>query len=259
MVLLYVFRGCEKCPLANYWHEREVEWKNSQKKSEKEYQKQIQKIYNEMLDSVTKEIESFFQRYSTSEGISMSDAKKKVSKIDIEEYKRKAQKYVEEKNFSKRANEEMKLYNLAMKVNRLELLKANIGLELIDGSDKLVTYDGQVLEGEVLKQIERDASILGDTVIDNAKMAKAVVDSSYQNATFSDRIWTQQDILKNQLTNILSNALIQGKNSRDFIPQIRKQFNVSRYQAERLLRTEIARAQIQAQTKKYNSLDTRYR
>ena len=212
-----------------------------------------------MLDSVTKEIESFFQRYSTSEGISMSDAKKKVSKIDIEEYKRKAQKYVEEKNFSKRANEEMKLYNLAMKVNRLELLKANIGLELVNGSDKLVTYDGQVLEGEVLKQIERDASILGDTVIDNAQMAKAVVDSSYQNATFSDRIWTQQDILKNQLTNILSNALIQGKNSRDFIPQIRKQFNVSRYQAERLLRTEIARAQIQAQTKKYNSLDTRYR
>ena len=88
---------------SKYWHEREVEWKNSQKKSEKEYQKQIQKIYNEMLDSVTKEIESFFQRYSTSEGISMSDAKKKVSKIDIEEYKRKAQKYVEEKNFSKRA------------------------------------------------------------------------------------------------------------------------------------------------------------
>ena len=36
-------------------------------------------------------------------------------------------------------------------------------------------------------------------------------------------------------------------------------FPNSRYQAERLLRTEIARAQIQAQTKKYNSLDTRYR
>ena len=49
--------------------------------------------------------------------------------------------------------------------------------------------------------------------------------------------------------------MIQGKNSREFIPQIRKQFNVSRYQAERLLRTEIARAQIQAQAENYKSLD----
>ncbi|MBN2919328.1 MAG: minor capsid protein, partial [Lactobacillus sp.] len=168
-------------------------------------------------------------------------------------YKRKAKKYVKEKNFSDEANEQMRLYNLAMKVNRLELLKANIGLELVAGHDELKSYTGNKLEGAYLEEIKRNASILGDTVIDNAKMAKTVADSSFKNATFSERIWVNQEQLKNSLSSVLSNALIQGKNPREFIPQIRKKFDVSRCNAERLLRTEIARVQTQAQIESYEA------
>ena len=183
----------------------------------------------------------------------MAEAKKRVSKIDIEAYQRKAKKYVKEKNFSDEANEQMRLYNLAMKVNRLELLKANIGLELVAGHDELKSYTGDKLEGAYLEEIKRNASILGDTVIDNAKMAKTVADSSFKNATFSERIWVNQDQLKNNLSSVLSSALIQGKNPREFIPQIRKKFDVSRCNAERLLRTEIARVQTQAQAESYEA------
>lgn len=114
----------------------------------------------------------------------MAEAKKRVSNIDIKAFQRKAKKYVKEKNFSDEANEQMRLYNLAMKVNRLELLKANIGLELVAGHDELKSYTGDKLEGAYLEEIKRNASILGDTVIDNAKMAKTVADSSFKNATF---------------------------------------------------------------------------
>lgn len=236
-----------------YWRDRELEWKKKLLKDEQEYADEIQEIYANMMDSVEKEIESFFSRYASKEGITMSEAKKKVSNIDIKAYQRKAKKYVKEKNFSDEANEQMRLYNLAMKVNRLELLKANIGLELVAGHDELKSYTGDKLEGAYLEEIKRNASILGDTVIDNAKMAKTVADSSFKNATFSERIWVNQDQLKNSLSSVLSNALIQGKNPREFIPQIRKKFDVSRCNAERLLRTEIARVQTQAQAESYES------
>lgn len=236
-----------------YWRDRELEWKKKRLKDEKQYADEIQEIYANMMDSVEKEIESFFTRYASKEGITMSEAKKKVSNIDIKAYQRKAKKYVKEKNFSDEANEQMRLYNLAMKVNRLELLKANIGLELVAGHDELKSYTGQKLEGAYLEEIKRNASILGDTVIDNAKMAKTVADSSFKNATFSERIWVNQDQLKNSLSSVLSNALIQGKNPREFIPQIRKKFDVSRCNAERLLRTEIARVQTQAQAESYEA------
>lgn len=236
-----------------YWRDRELEWKKKRLKDEKQYADEIQEIYANMMDSVEKEIESFFTRYANKENITMAEAKKRVSNIEIEAYQRKAKKYVKEKNFSDEANEQMRLYNLAMKVNRLELLKANIGLELVAGHDELKSYTGDKLEGAYLEEIKRNASILGDTVIDNAKTAKAVADSSFKNATFSERIWVNQDQLKNSLSGVLSNALIQGKNPREFIPLIRKKFDVSRCNAERLLRTEIARVQTQAQAESYES------
>ena len=236
-----------------YWRDRELEWKKKRLKDEQGYVDEIQEIYANMMDSVEKEIESFFTRYSNKENITMAEAKKRVSNIDIEAYKRKAKKYVKEKNFSDEANEQMRLYNLAMKVNRLELLKANIGLELVAGHDELKSYTGDKLEGAYLEEIKRNASILGDTVIGNAKTAKAVADSSFKNATFSERIWVNQDQLKNSLSSVLSNALIQGKNPREFIPLIRKKFDVSRCNAERLLRTEIARIQTQAQAESYEA------
>lgn len=236
-----------------YWRDRELEWKKKRLKDEKQYADEIQEIYANMMDSVEKEIESFFTRYSNKENITMAEAKKRVSNIDIKAFQRKAKKYVKEKNFSDEANEQMRLYNLAMKVNRLELLKANIGLELVAGHDELKSYTGDKLEGTYLEEIKRNASILGDTVIDNAKMAKTVADSSFKNATFSERIWVNQDQLKNSLSSVLSSALIQGKNPREFIPQIRKKFDVSRCNAERLLRTEVARVQTQAQAESYEA------
>ena len=236
-----------------YWRDRELEWKKKRLKDEKQYADEIQEIYANMMDSVEKEIESFFSRYANKENITMAEAKKRASNIDIKAFQRKAKKYVKEKNFSDEANEQMRLYNLAMKVNRLELLKANIGLELTAGSDELVSFTREKLEGAALEQIQRNAGILGDTIIDNAKTAKTIANSSFKNATFSERIWSQQDLLKNDLYGILSTALIQGRNPREFIPKVRKSFDVTRYQAERLLRTELTRVRIQAQAESYEA------
>lgn len=238
---------------SNYWRKREHEWKKADLKDEAEYIQEIQDIYSTMLTQINKEIESFFVRYSNKEGMSMAEAKRKASDIDIKEYEKKAKKYVKEKDFSKEANEQMRLYNLAMKVNRLELLKANIGLELTAGSDELVSFTKEKLEGAALEQIQRNAGILGDTIVDNAKTAKTIANSSFKNATFSERIWSQQDLLKNDLYGILSKALIQGRNPREFIPKVRKSFDVTRYQAERLLRTELTRVRIQAQAESYEA------
>lgn len=240
---------------SQYWRDRERDWKNRKKKTEKEQEEEIQEIYQNMLDSITKEIESFFSRYAAKEGISMAEAKKRVKQIEIEEYKRKAKKYVKEKDFSDKANEEMRLYNLTMKVNRLELLKANIGAELVNGTNDLETYYGDQLNDAVMEELERNASILGPSVLNNAQSARAIIDSSFRNATYSERVWANQGVLRNNLVNIITAGIIQGKNARDLVPQLRKQFDVSRYQAERLLRTELTRARIQVQAESYKAED----
>ncbi len=234
-----------------YWAEREAEALKHYIKDEKEYDKQIQRIYSDMLASCTKEIEAFYGRYADKEGITLAEAKKRVSELDIEAYERKAKRYVKDKDFSDKANEEMRLYNLTMKVNRLEMLKANIGLEMIAGHDELEKFMGEILKGRTEEELKRQAGILGKTIRNNAQLAHTIPNASFHNATFSDRIWLYQDILKADLSKLLQTGLIQGKNPRVLARELKKTFDTSTFNAERLMRTELARVQTEAQKQSF--------
>lgn len=234
-----------------YWKNRETEQRKHNIQDEAEYQKRIQEIYQNMIDEIEKEINGFYGRYAKKEGITMAEAKKRAAKADIEALGRKAARYVKDKDFSDQANEEMRLYNMTMKVNRLELLKAQIGLEMVAGFDELQKYYDEKLTDRTIAEFERQAGILGKTIQDNAKAANAIVNASFHNATFSDRIWMYQDMLKNDLSSLLQTGLIQGQNPRRLATHLRKRFGVSQSNAERLMITELARVQTEAQKQSF--------
>lgn len=237
---------------SEYWKKREQENLRKNLKSEAEYAKEIQQTYKFAMDQIQKEIDSFYAKYAKDEGITITQAKKRASKLDMEEYSRKAKKYVKEKNFSKQANEEMKLYNLTMKVNRLELLKASIGLELVSAFDELQQFYEQILTDRTLDEFERQAGILGSSVPDNAAvMAATIVNASFHNAKYSERIWMHQDLLRNELGKLLTRGMVQGKNPRALARELRKTFQASIFNSLRLLWTELARVQTAAQMQSY--------
>lgn len=237
---------------SEYWRKREQENLRKNLKSEAEYAKEIQQTYNFAMDQIQKEIDSFYAKYAKDEGITIAQAKKRASKLDMEEYSRKAKKYVKEKNFSKQANEEMKLYNLTMKVNRLELLKASIGLELVSAFDELQQFYEQTLTERTMDEFNRQAGILGSSVPDNAAvMAATIVNASFHNAKYSERIWMHQDLLRNELGKLLTRGMVQGKNPRALARELRKTFQASIFNSLRLLWTELARVQTAAQMQSY--------
>lgn len=234
-----------------YWSKREAEALKHRITDEREYDKELRRIYSDMLVACQNEINAFYGKYAAKEGITLAEAKKAVSKLDIAAYERKAKRYVKEKNFSAKANEEMRLYNAAMKINRLEMLKANIGLELISGHDELDKFMSGILKGRTVDELERQAGILGKTVRNNAKTANAIVNASFHNATFSDRVWLYQDLMKADLSKLLQSGLIQGKNPRVLARELKKTFQTSTFNAERLMRTELARVQTEAQKQSF--------
>ena len=155
----------------------------------------------------------------------------------------------------------MRLYNLTMKVNRLEMLKANIGLELIKGHAELEAFMSEILQGRTQEELERQAGILGKSIKNNAKLADTIVNASFKNATFSDRLWMYHDQMKADLSKLLQSGMIQGKNSRQLAKDLRKYYygpeylkngkKGAVYNTERLMRTELARVQIEAQKQSY--------
>lgn len=236
---------------SEYWKKREAENAMKNQISEVQYKKDIEEIYANMMDEINKEINGFYTKYAAKEGITMAEAKKRVSKLDIAAYERKAKKYVETKDLSDQANEEMRIYNLTMKVNRLELLKANIGLEMVSGFDEMQKYFDKKLTDRTLKEFQRQAGILGKSVLKNEKYAHAIVNASFKNATYSDRIWMYQGMLKAELEGLLASGLIRGQNPKKLAVHLQKRFGASREDAERLMVTELARVQTEAQKQSY--------
>lgn len=238
-----------------YWEKREAEALKHYLKQEEDYKKHLDGIYDRTLDNIQKEINAFYGRYAKKEGITLAEAKKRVKTADIKEFERKAKQYVKDKNFSKQANEEMRLYNLMMKVNRLEMLKANIGLELISSFDEMDKFMEAILDGRTREELERQAGILGKTIQGNHRLADHIVHASFHNATYSDRIWMYQDLLRDEIGKQLERGLIQGKNPRVLARELNKVFNTGKYNCERLMRTELARVQIEAQRESYEAYD----
>lgn len=229
--------------MANYWRERELEHIKKMIKDDKKIAARLEKLYQRAMDEIQEQINAFYGRYATSEGISMNEARKRVTQLDIEAYERKAERYVKERNFSRIANEEMRLYNVTMKINRLQLLKLNIRLELLalTSEEERILYEAMSKSAKA--EYIRQSGILGETISFNEKNIASIVNASFLTATWSDRLWDNHDALRTELDRLLNRGIIQGKNPRVLARELRDKFDTSIYNSERLLRTELARVQ----------------
>ncbi len=240
----------------DYWRKREEQHIAQMIKDEKQMKKAIADRFQIAIDNINKEIDANWQRFANKEGISLSEAKKVSMEHDVKAFARKAKQYVKDKDFSKTANEELRLYNVTMRINRLELLKSQIGLELIALSDDLDKYTADLLTKEGIAEAERQAGILGETIFDGYRdVVEAVVNGSFQSATFSERIWGNMEAFKAELDKLLVQTVTQGKNPRDMARKLRNLFESSKYEAERLMRTESARVQTAIQKQSYDKYE----
>ena len=228
-----------------YWQKREQKARELYMAEEAQQQKEIERIYQDMFRHAEDEINRFYGKYADAEGIDIAEAKRRVTQADIEAYERLAKDYVERKDFSPRANAEMRLYNATMKINRLEMLKARIGVHLVAGINDIDQYYEDVITDRTRQEIERQAGILGETVsvADTTKRANNIVNATFFNATYSERIWSHQDRLRSMISIELQRGLIAGVGSREMAQRIKREFDVSMSDAHRLMVTELRRVQ----------------
>lgn len=250
---------------AEYWQRRNEEMKHIQDMfdSDAAYNAEIKRIYDRAQREIQKEIDAFITNYAKGENISIADALKQVNKMDVEAFAEKAKQYVKERDFSPQANEELKKYNLRMKMSRLEMLNHHIQLETIamaNDEEKLLTAR---LDEEVYNEYVRQAGILGESVPSVAQLksiSKVIVTADFHGANFSSRIWVNRAELQNELEKAISRTMIQGENPRVTARNLRRLVNDNvknkRYVAERLAITESSR--VQGQTARQSFEDYGY-
>lgn len=236
-----------------YWRERESRQRAENIRNEAKTAEKINNIFKSIQDSIQQEIDSFYQRYADKEGITLTEARGRVSRIDMEQYERLAKKYVamahsadRDGAFTDEANTQMRLYNLTMKVNRLEMLKARCGIRTMEGYTEAQKLINEELEERAYSEYHRLAGILGNSVQFNENMVRSIVNASYQTATWSQRLWTNQSALSSMIGTQLTSGILAGKSSTVLAREIQKLTGGSTYACQRLMRTELRRVQTEA-------------
>ena len=219
-------------------------------KDDRKMKRELAKIYNSSLDDIQRHIDADIQRFAYKEGVSMAEAKKIISKTDVEAFQSTAKKYVEDKDFSPKANKELRRFNVTMRTNRLELLQARINVDTIMLAWEEEQLTAKYITEEVIKERIRQSGILGMTVPSSSQLetlARSVLLSDVSGATFSDRIWANQNELRSNINQAIERALIRGEHPRNATASIKRlvrdEYGMKKRAADRIAITEVARAQ----------------
>jgi SPP1 gp7 family putative phage head morphogenesis protein len=234
-----------------YWKEREVEHAKTMLTDDKKVARRISFLYRDAAREIEKEINNLLGNYGDRNELTIAEVMKRVNETDIRDFEAKAAKYVKEKDFSDIANREMAIYNLKMRVSRLELIVMHIDLELTaatDGAEKLI-YERliQVGEGELLRQ----AGILGEGLMLESVSVDYIARRQFHNDDFSNRLWKRKRAMHFELEKRLTENIIRGENPRVTARKFRKEVASSVFNSERLLITETARVQTEVQKESF--------
>lgn len=234
-----------------YWKEREEAWRQELKRQERSILTEIRREYDFTLREIEAEINRLYVSYASRQGISMSEMKQRASKMDVKAFNQKAAEYVKKRDFSEKANRELKTYNLKMRVNRLELLRAYIELEL----DRLAGNSESILrnrlESVAAQEYARQAGILGIGIKPGDQNIEKIVNASFHNATFSERIWSNMEAIRWEINKTVNRLILRGEHPTKYAGELIKRLHVSRYEAERILITETARVQGEVQRESF--------
>ena len=231
-------------------------------KDDRKMKRELAKIYSSSLEDIQRHIDADIMRFAAKENVSMAEAKRIISKTDVEAFQSTAKRYVEEKDFSPTANKQLRRFNVTMRTSRLELLQARINLDTVMLAWEEEQLTAKYITEEVIKEHIRQAGILGMTVPSRSQLetlARSVLLSDVSGATFSDRIWANQNELRNNINQTIERALIRGEHPRNAAASIKRlvrdEYGMKKRAADRILVTEVARGQSIAAIESFKEAD----
>lgn len=204
----------------------------------------ITELYKESYDRLQAQIDKFYLGYAGREGLTKQEAMKRAAEFDVTKFAEKARKAVKEKDFSHNTNEWLRIYNLKMKVSRLELLKAELDLEINSLTSNLEEVFDNARRSEHLAEYKRQAGILGISSKGAKERLDSILNADFYGQSFSSRVWGKtglQPMLQRDVFSSLNRIYTDMNGYQKEMKLLANKYGASEASAKRLLKTEIAR------------------
>ena len=221
----------------DYWTKRTQEIMAQLDKKDPELTNVVLAEYKQAAEEIDKKIYNFYDKYAKDNKLSYQEAMKRVRAVDMRDYVKRANAY---RRANKKNAELLKRLNaqyMSSKITRLELLKLEIEFSILQASNEQVGSFTDYLKNE-------SAYVYGALVAGNAiktlnnREIETILNMEWSGANYSSRIWRNNDVLANKLKDELVKAAINGNNPVVTARRLRKIFDSTKANTERLVRTE---------------------
>lgn len=235
---------------ADYWRGRFSILEESAHQEADQYIQSLEEMFMDAQRTVQADIERWYGRFASNNGISLTEARKMLTTGQLEEFRWTVDQYIkigQQANLS--AEWLKKLENVSAKfhVSRLEAIQTQIQQQIellygnqLDGLDSLlkkIAGDGYTQSAFA---IQKGIGLGWDITALNQKKLETLLSKPWttDGRTFSDRIWSKKKELVGSVQKELTQGLLRGDSPQKITDAIKNRFNVSRYQAGRLVHTE---------------------
>lgn len=231
---------------ASYWERRFALLEKRLHDNSLDYYKSIEKLYSKAVKQIEADLSKWYARYAKSEGLTLAEAKKALTKAELKEFRMTVEEYIKRGQDEPWAKE-LERASVKAHISRLEALKLQLQSTVetlnydFNGTFNGFahnTYNEQYLRTayEVQKglRIGWSMSAVDYNTVDKVVRKPWTADKK----NFSDRIWANKRKLVNSLHETLTSALARGENPDKTIRALSERMDVGRSQAGRLIMTE---------------------
>lgn len=238
-----------------YWIDRMLARDKAAKLSEDKLLKELNKYYTNSFLEIEKELNNFYVKYATENGLSYTQAKRLLKPLEIKEYTNKLDKLKEIYKSTGSREAYLKMQELGSRANitRLQSLLDGIDIELTKCTNNVQINIEQHLSSMYKKSYKQALEDIGaiNKVI-NSRAVKEALEYPWSGKNFSQSLWGNKAKTFETMQNTITKGIIQGQS----VPKVAKNikdlsaltFNtdksvyemekIFRYNAERLVRTE---------------------
>lgn len=221
---------------SSYWDKRAIKRLNEAEQISEEHIERIKKIYEQAYKDIDGEIKRVYKNYAKDTGLDVQKLKELLTRSETkktwEQMKRQGlDKYIKD-NYKSRISRleqiQAQIYAKAKQIYPKEELENTMCYNgVINNSYYKAVYDTQMGTGYDFSFNKIDKNL-----------TTALLNEKWSGLNYSQRIWGNTDILADSLSQILGGAMLSGQSIEKTTKQIKDRFKVSKYYAERLVRTE---------------------
>lgn len=254
-----------------YWQKRFSALESAQNQYGQNTFHQIEPAFDKAERQIQAQIEAWYARYASNNGITLAEARKQLSAAELKELQWDVQEYIkygQENAMNQQWMKELENASARFHISRLEALKLRTqqSLEVAFGNE-LDSLDGMVKRlyqsgyYHTCFEVQKGFNIgweIGQ--IDERKLQKVISKPwAADGKTFSDRVWQSKTTMVNELHQQMTRTIIQGKAPDEAIKSMTKYLQNktknAKYNAGRLVMTEQAFISSAAQKDAFNDLD----